>query len=63
MLITMIQMGKLDMPGYISQVKKAISETKDVALVFKKHNRLDLAKIAIVRIKIMTDEVNEVEST
>lgn len=69
MLVTLIQLGKLDMNGfvminlgYIKQVKQSIIETKEMALIFKQASKLDLAKHAVVRIKLMTEEVAEVES-
>jgi hypothetical protein len=62
MLVTAIQIGTLDMPKYLSQVKVAIQDTKTVAVAFKKHGKMDLAKQAMTRIKIMTAEVEEVEA-
>jgi hypothetical protein len=43
-------------------VKQSIVETKKWALVFRKGNRLDLAKAALARIKIMEEEVGEAEA-
>lgn len=62
MLVTSIQLGTMDMPGYLRLVKDSITKTKGIALAFKKGNRLDLAKKALVRVKMMTSEVDEVES-
>ena len=62
MLVTAIQLGTLDMPKYLGQVKAAIQATKTVAVVFKKHSKIELAKQAMSRIKIMTAEVEEVEA-
>ena len=55
-------MGNLNMAQYISMVKDSIQKTKAMALQFKKLDRLELAKQAITRIKIMTVEVAEVEN-
>lgn len=62
MLVTAIQLGTLDMPKYLGQVKAAILATKTIAVVFKKNGRIELAKQAMSRIKIMTAEVEEVEA-
>ncbi|KAI8903968.1 hypothetical protein EDD86DRAFT_195159 [Gorgonomyces haynaldii] len=61
LLVTLIQLGKLDMPGYCQQVNQSIAETKKLALLFKKHGRLDLAKKALQRVKLMTEEMQQVE--
>jgi hypothetical protein len=47
---------------YIKQVKMFIIATKEQAVIFKQNGRLDIAKIAIIRIKLMNEEVAEVES-
>ncbi|KAJ1554046.1 Coiled-coil and C2 domain-containing protein 1B [Cladochytrium tenue] len=60
-LVTMVQLGSLTMPDYIASVKNSIAETKRFALAFKKHGRVDLARQAMMRIKTMSDEVEEVE--
>lgn len=75
MLVMSIQLGNLDMPSknsplqtnrknlaYINQVKAALAHTKTIALQFKKGGRLDLAKKAMVRIKLMEGEISEVEN-
>jgi hypothetical protein len=62
MLVTSIQMGTLNMTQYLLEVKDAIQKTKVMALAFKKHARLELARQAMTRIKIMTSEVQEVEN-
>ncbi|KAJ3233236.1 Coiled-coil and C2 domain-containing protein 1B [Chytriomyces hyalinus] len=61
MLVTLVQLGTLTMPAYIANVKSSIAVTKKHALLFKNHNKIELAKQAMVRIKAMTDEVAEVE--
>jgi hypothetical protein len=48
--------------AYLSQVKESIKVTKQQALEFKRNNKLDLAKRALVRVKIMTAEVEEAEA-
>jgi hypothetical protein len=49
--------------GYIAQVKQAIVANKQLALQFKKAGRMDLAKQALVRVKLMSQEVEEVEQS
>nr|KAJ3421690.1 Coiled-coil and C2 domain-containing protein 1B [Polyrhizophydium stewartii] len=61
MLVTLVQLGKLSMEDYIGQVKASIAETKKAALDFKRAGRIDLAKQALMRMKLMTAEVEEVE--
>lgn len=48
--------------AYINQVKNAIQTTKKQAVEFKKRGNMELAKKAMVRVKLMTAEVEEVES-
>ncbi|KAJ2993250.1 hypothetical protein HDV02_002562 [Globomyces sp. JEL0801] len=62
MLVTSIQMGMLDMPGYCKSVKEAMVVAKENALEFKKRGKLDLAKQALTRLKLMTSEMAEVEA-
>ncbi|KAI7851983.1 hypothetical protein BDC45DRAFT_571568 [Circinella umbellata] len=59
MLIIQVQTGVLDMDTYLSNVRKRMDRDRQLALIFKKHNRLDLAKIALARKKIMQDEIEE----
>ena len=61
MLVTLIQVGSLDMPGYCKMVNASIEEMKKAALVFKKAGKLDLAKQALVRVKLMTAEMADVQ--
>ncbi|KAJ3036005.1 Coiled-coil and C2 domain-containing protein 1B [Rhizophlyctis rosea] len=61
LLVTLVQAGSLTMSDYIKKVKEAITSTKSAALTFKKAGKLELAKQAMTRIKLMTDEVEEVE--
>lgn len=51
-------MGDLD---YVIKVKEAITSTKSAALTFKRAGRVEVAKQALMRVKIMTGEVEEVE--
>ncbi|KAI9265020.1 hypothetical protein BDA99DRAFT_507483 [Phascolomyces articulosus] len=59
MLVIQVQTGVLDMDTYLSNVRKRMDRDRQLALIFKKHNRLDLAKIALARKKIMQDEIDE----
>jgi hypothetical protein len=59
MLVIQVQTGILDMDTYLENVQKRMEADRRLALIFKKHNRLDLAKAALVRKKIMQDELDE----
>ncbi|KAI9493604.1 hypothetical protein BDB00DRAFT_872275 [Zychaea mexicana] len=59
MLVIQVQTGVLDMGMYLSNVRKRMERDRQLALVFKKHHRLDLAKVALARKKIMQDEIDE----
>ena len=59
MLVIQVQTGILDMDTYLENVQKRMDADRRLAIVFKKHNRLDLAKAALVRKKIMQDELDE----
>lgn len=59
MLIIQVQTGMLDMDTYLENVQKRMESDRRLAIVFKKHNRLDLARAALVRKKIMQDELDE----
>ena len=48
---------------YLSQVKDSIAATRKQALQFKKLNRLDYANRAMIRLKLMSEEVAEAESS
>jgi hypothetical protein len=63
MLVTNIQLGILTLSAYLQQVKGGIVAAKAQALEFKKLGRLDLAKQALVRVKLMTQEVEEAEAS
>ncbi|KAL9545413.1 hypothetical protein MBANPS3_007169 [Mucor bainieri] len=59
MLVIQVQTGILDMDTYLENVQKRMEADRRLAIVFKKHGRLDLAKAALVRKKIMQDELDE----
>ncbi|KAI8071681.1 hypothetical protein BC940DRAFT_293419 [Gongronella butleri] len=59
MLVIQVQTGLLDMDTYLAQVEKRMDRDRQLALIFKKHGRLDLAKAALTRKKIMNDELEE----
>ena len=61
MLVSMVQMGTLTMPMYLERLKKSIQDCKTLAIKFKQAGRLDEARKAMTRIKLMTQEVDEVE--
>lgn len=62
MLVIQVQTGMLDMNTYLDSVQKRMDQDRRLALIFKKHNRLDLAKAALVRKKIMQDELDEAKA-
>lgn len=47
--------------GYLAQLKTAIAESKKLALKFKNLQRLDYAKRALERAKLMEKEADEVD--
>ncbi|ORX62391.1 hypothetical protein DM01DRAFT_1331816 [Hesseltinella vesiculosa] len=59
MLVIQVQTGILDMAGYLEQVQERMDRDRQLAILFKKHDRLDLAKTALTRKKIMQDELEE----
>ncbi|KAI8140121.1 hypothetical protein BJV82DRAFT_228737 [Fennellomyces sp. T-0311] len=59
MLVIQVQTGVLDMDTYLQNVRKRMDQDRQLALIFKKHNRLDLAKVALTRKKIMQNEIDE----
>ncbi|ORZ02963.1 hypothetical protein BCR43DRAFT_482474 [Syncephalastrum racemosum] len=59
MLVIQVQTGMLDMDTYLDNVRKRMERDRELAVIFKKHNRLDLAKAALTRKKIMQNEVEE----
>ncbi|EGF81497.1 hypothetical protein BATDEDRAFT_34789 [Batrachochytrium dendrobatidis JAM81] len=63
LLVTLIQLGKLDMTSYVAQVKTSITTTRTAAMEFKRAGRMDLVKQALIRVKLMTAEMEEVEQS
>ncbi|KAJ3149560.1 Coiled-coil and C2 domain-containing protein 1B [Geranomyces variabilis] len=61
-LVFRVQTGALSMADYVVEVKASIQQTKKWALMFKDARRMDLAKTALARIKMMQGEVAEVEA-
>ncbi|CAJ0753947.1 22026_t:CDS:2 [Entrophospora sp. SA101] len=61
LLLISVQTNELTMAEYIERVKASIVNCKKLALFFKKAGKLDEAKKALRRSKIMEDEVKEVE--
>ncbi|KAJ3112404.1 Coiled-coil and C2 domain-containing protein 1B [Phlyctochytrium bullatum] len=61
MLVTLVQIGKLSMEDYIKSVKDSIAANKKMALRFKNLGIQALSLQAMKRVKIMTEEVAEVE--
>ena len=61
LLVSLIQVGSLTMDGYLRQLKESIEETKSAALHFKRAGRLDLAKTALKRVKLMQEEIATAE--
>ncbi|GAA5816671.1 hypothetical protein MFLAVUS_010201 [Mucor flavus] len=59
MLVIQVQTGMLDMNTYLENVQKRLESDRRLAIVFKKHQRLDLARASLVRKKIMQDELDE----
>ncbi|CDS07845.1 hypothetical protein LRAMOSA01794 [Lichtheimia ramosa] len=62
MLVIQVQTGLLDMDTYLQNTRKRLERDRQLALIFKKHNRLDIAKGALTRKKIMQDEIEEAEA-
>jgi hypothetical protein len=61
LLVIQVQTGQLTMDKYLDQVRASIVDCKKLALVFKKAGKLEEAKKALGRSKIMEGEVKEVE--
>ncbi|KAJ3124842.1 Coiled-coil and C2 domain-containing protein 1A [Nowakowskiella sp. JEL0407] len=60
-LVMMVTLGKITMEDFVTNLEKSIIETKKMALSFKKLNRLDMSKAALIRIKLMEKEMNDVK--
>ena len=61
LLVIQVQTGQLTMDKYLDQVRASIIGCKKLALAFKKAGKLEEAKKALGRSKIMESEVKEVE--
>ena len=61
LLVIQVQTGQLTMDKYLDQVRANITSCKKLALVLKKAGKLEEAKKALGRSKIMESEVKEVE--
>ncbi|RKP24560.1 hypothetical protein SYNPS1DRAFT_23368 [Syncephalis pseudoplumigaleata] len=61
MLVLQVQTEALTLPAYIESVRQSIEKTKRHALQFKRLRRMDKAREAMQRLKIMQQEVAEVE--
>ncbi|KAJ1562221.1 Coiled-coil and C2 domain-containing protein 1B [Nowakowskiella sp. JEL0078] len=60
LLVLMVQLGRLSMEEFVSNLDKSIAATKQHAVSFKRFGRMDMAKAALVRVKQMEKEVDEV---
>ncbi|KNC95914.1 uncharacterized protein SPPG_08672 [Spizellomyces punctatus DAOM BR117] len=59
LLVTMVQTGRLSVEDYVKQLQNGIAQNKQIALTFKKGGRIELAKQALTRVKLMTSEMEE----
>ncbi len=57
-----VETGILTPEAYLAYLKRSIDETKEQALACKRLERMDLAKISLSRIKLMQQEISELES-
>ena len=63
MLVLQVETGQLTMEKYLSQVKQAITFEKTRALTYKRNGQMDHAKYCLWRMKVMSEEVKEVEDS
>ncbi|KAL1919989.1 uncharacterized protein VTP21DRAFT_1135 [Calcarisporiella thermophila] len=61
LLVLQVQMGQLTMEAYLDQVRVAAGKARRLALLLKKHNKIEEAKQSLRRAKIMEEEVEEAE--
>lgn len=61
-LIAMVQTGSLDPSSYANMLRQSCLRTKELALIFKKNDKLDIAKEALARTKQMNIEIAELEA-
>lgn len=47
---------------YVKKLKESIGQTTEMAKIFKKGGKIEVAKQALVRCKIMKGEVDEIEA-
>ncbi|TPX59493.1 hypothetical protein SpCBS45565_g07724 [Spizellomyces sp. 'palustris'] len=59
LLVAMVQTGRLSVEDYVKQLQSGIAQNKQIALTFKKGGRIELAKQALMRVKLMTSEMEE----
>jgi hypothetical protein len=58
-IVTNIQSGIISIEDYVQQLNDSIANTRMMAIAFKKYGRKDLAKKALIRIKIMEKALEE----
>ncbi|CAG8731297.1 8222_t:CDS:2, partial [Dentiscutata erythropus] len=56
-----VQTGQLTIDQYLDQVKASIADFKRLALIFKKAGKIEEAKKALVKCKVMENEVKQME--
>eukprot|EP00698_Gefionella_okellyi_P008239 TRINITY_DN2033_c0_g1_i2.p1 TRINITY_DN2033_c0_g1~~TRINITY_DN2033_c0_g1_i2.p1 ORF type:complete len:677 (-),score=173.32 TRINITY_DN2033_c0_g1_i2:26-2056(-) len=62
MLEISVQSGKLTMEAYLESLRKKVVEDKKAAMECARLKRMDWAKLALSRVKIMEKEIQEVEA-
>jgi hypothetical protein len=62
-LVLSVQTGQLTVEVYLETLKKAITTEKQRALKFKKENKINAAKCALNRMKIMEEEVENIKKS
>lgn len=62
LLVIQVSTNQLSMEEYLQKLKVGIEEERKFALYFKRKGKLDLAKKALQRSKIMKQEIEEAES-
>ena len=60
-LMLQIQTGKLTIEQYTENVQKKIAEEKKLAIQFRDQGKIDAAKLALVRMKLMEKELTDEE--
>ncbi|KAI7865370.1 hypothetical protein BDF14DRAFT_1826434 [Spinellus fusiger] len=59
MLVIQVQTGMLDMETYLASVQTRMERDRQLAVIFKQHGKLGLAKEALLRKKMMQQELEE----